>query len=85
MMEDDFVVFSAFDSRCSAEVSLLVGRSLNAIVNLVFANDGGRLVVADVPVKNFEFYVVAVYAPSCAGERRSFFRRWGHSLTVHNA
>ena len=29
-LEGDFVVFSAFGSRCSARVSLLVGRSLNA-------------------------------------------------------
>ena len=67
------MVFSAFGSRCSAEVSLLVGPSLNAIVNLVFADDGGRLVVADVAVKSFELRVVAVYAPNYAGERRSVF------------
>ena len=28
VLEGDFVVFSAFGSRCSARVSLLVGRSL---------------------------------------------------------
>ena len=38
MLEYDFVVFSAFGS---AGVSFLVGRSLNAIINLVFADDGG--------------------------------------------
>ena len=70
--EGDFVVFSAFGSRCGAGVSLLVGRSLNANVNLVFAGDEGRLFVADIVVKTFEFQVVAVYAPN--GERRSFFR-----------
>ena len=42
VLRDDFEVFSAFSS------SLLVGYSLNAIVNLVFAGDGGQLVVADV-------------------------------------
>ena len=62
-------------SRCSAEVSLLVGRSLNAIVNFVFAGDGGRLVVTDVAVKSFEFRLVVVYAPNSVGERRFFFRR----------
>ena len=40
VLEDDFVVYSAFSSRLSAGVSLLVGRSLDAIVNLVFAGDG---------------------------------------------
>ena len=78
--EDDFVVFSAFGSRCSAGVSLLVGRSLDTIVTLVFAGDGGRLVVADAAVKTFEFRVVVVYAPNSAGERRSFFRRLGPFL-----
>ena len=75
MLEGDFVVFSAFGSRCGAGISLLVGRSLNANVNLFFAGDEGRLVVADIAVKTFEFQVVAVYAPNTAGERRSFFRR----------
>ena len=49
------MVFSAFVSHCSAEVSLLVGRNLNAVINLVFTDDGRRLVVADVAVKSFEF------------------------------
>ena len=80
MLEGDFVVVSAFGSHCSAGVSLLVGCSLNAIVSLVFADDGGRLVVADIAVKSFEFRVVAIYAPNCVGERRSFFRRLGPFL-----
>ena len=37
--ESNFVVFSAFGSHCSTVVSLLVGCSLNVIVNLVFADD----------------------------------------------
>ena len=80
VLEHDFVVFSALSSHGTAGVSLLVGRSLNAIVNLVFADDGVRLVVADVAVKSSEFQVVAVYAPSCIGERRSLFRRLGPFL-----
>ena len=40
VLENDFVVLSAFSGRCSAGVSLLVGRSLDADVNLVFADDG---------------------------------------------
>ena len=47
VLEDDFVVYSAFGSHLSAGVCLLVGRSLDAIVNIVFAGDGGRLLVAD--------------------------------------
>ena len=74
-LEGDFVVFSAFSSRCDVGVSLLVGRSLNANVNIVFAGDEGRLVVVDIAVKTFEFRVVAVYAPNTVGERRSFFRQ----------
>ena len=55
-------------------VSQLVGRSLNAIVNLVFADDGGQLVVAEVAVKSFEFRVVTVHVPNYAGERPLFFQ-----------
>ena len=80
VLEDDFVIFSAFGSRCGAGVSLLVGRSLDAIVSLVFVGDGGRLLVADVAVKTFEFRVAAVHAPNTAAERRSFFRRLGSFL-----
>ena len=80
VLESDFVVYSAFGSRLSAGVSLLVGRSLDAIVNIVFAGDGGRLLVADVAVKTFEFQIAVVHAPSIAAERRFFFRRLGSFL-----
>ena len=73
---------SALGSLCSAGVSHLVGCSLNVIVNLVFADDGGRAVVADVAVKSFKFRVVAVYVSNIIGERRSFFRRFGPFLDV---
>ena len=79
-LENDFVVYSAFGSRLSTGVSLLVERSLDAIVNVVFAGDGGRLVVADVAVKTFEFRIAVVYAPNIAAERRVFFRRLGSFL-----
>ena len=75
VLENDFNVFSAYGSNFSAGVSLLVGRSLDADVDVVFAGDGGRLVVADVAVKSFKFRLVAVYAPNIAAERVSFFRR----------
>ena len=67
-------VLSAYCSRSSVGVSLLIGRSLNSYVNLVLADDRGRLVVADVAIKSFVFWVTAVYAPNIAAERVSFFR-----------
>ena len=75
VLEDGFVTFSAFGTYCSAGFSLLVGRSLHTIVNLIFADDRGQLVVADVAVKRFEFWLVAVYAPNSIGERSSFSRQ----------
>ena len=75
VVESDFNVFSAYGSRASAGVSLLVGRSLDADVDVVFAGDGGRLVVANVAVKSFNFRLVAVYAPNFVAEMVSFFRR----------
>ena len=74
VLESDFNVFSAYGSRTSAGVSLLVGRSLDADV-VVFAGDGNRLIVANVAMKSFKFRLVAVYASNIAAERVSFFRR----------
>ena len=75
MLEDDYVVLSAYGSRNSVGFSLLVRHSLNANVNLVLADDGSQLVVADAAVKSFEFRVVAVYAPNIAVERVFFYWR----------
>ena len=80
LLKDDFVVYSAFGSRLSTGVTLLVGRSLDAIVNVVFAGDGSRLLVADVAVKTFEFRIAAVHAPNFAAERRPFLPRLGSFL-----
>ena len=80
VLNDDFVVYSAFGSRFGAGVSLLVGRRLDAIVNVVFAGDGGRLLGADVAVKTFEFRIAAVLVPNSAAETSSFFLRLGLSL-----
>ena len=80
VLENDFVVYSAFGSHLSAGVSLLVGCSLDVIVDIVFAGDGGRLLVADVAVKTFEFQIAVVYAPCSAMERRPFFRQLGSFL-----
>ena len=68
-------VFSAYGSRNSAGVSLLVGCSLDADVNVVFAGDKGQLVVADVAVKSFRYRLVVFYALNTIVERVSFFRR----------
>ena len=75
VLEDDYVVLSGYGNRSSFGVSLIIGRSLNAEVNLVLAYDGCRLVVADVAVKTFGFRVVAVYAPNITAGRVSFIRR----------
>ena len=80
LLESDFNVFSAHGSRTSAGVSLLVGRSLEADADVVFAGDGGWLVVADVAVKSLKFRLVAVYAPNIVVERFSFFRRLAQFL-----
>ena len=80
VLENDFVFFSAYGSRCSVGVSLLVGCTLDAKVNLVFVGDGGQLIVADVAVKSFKFRVVAVYVPNTVVERRCFFRQLGPFL-----
>ena len=80
LLENDFNVFSAYGSRSSAVVSLLVGRSLDADVDIVFAGDGSRLVVANVAVKSFKFRLVVVYAPNIAAERVSFLRRFSWTI-----
>ena len=41
MLEKDFVVLSAYGSCDSAGVSQLIGHSLDADVNVVFAGDRG--------------------------------------------
>ena len=53
----------------------LYNSSIDTDVNVVFAGDEGRPVVADFPVKSFKFRLVVVYAPNTAVERVSFFRR----------
>ena len=82
--EVNYVVFSVSGSCSNTGVSLLVGRCLNADENLVLAVDGGQLVVADVAVKSFEFWVVAVYVPNIAAKNVSFFRRLAQFLNDPN-
>ena len=75
VLKDDYVVLSAYGNRSRVWVSLLIGRSLNADVNLVLVDDGDRLVVADVAVKSFKFQMAAIYGPNIAAEKVSFFLR----------
>ena len=84
VLRDDFDVFSAFGSICSAGVSLLLGSSLNAIVNLVFAGNGIQLTVADIAVKSFEFRVVAVYRPIALAGDALFSVGRSRSLMIGN-
>ena len=84
VLESDFNVFSAYGSRTSVGVSLLVGRSLDADVDVVFADDGDRLVVADVAVKSFKFRLVAVYAPNIVGNRQTSRSLRQHCPATHN-
>ena len=46
----------------------------SSFVDVVFAGDGSRLIVAEVAVKSFEFRLVVVYAPNTPVERVSFRR-----------
>ena len=73
MLENNFVVLSAFGNCCSAGVSLLIRCNLDTIVNFVFADIKGHIVVADVAIKSFTFRMIAVYSPNINGERRSLF------------
>ena len=68
VLGDEFVVVSAYDSHSSVGIPLLIGRSVNADVILVLADDAGLLVVAEIGVKSFEFRVVAASAPNIAAE-----------------
>ena len=54
---------------------MLVGRSLDADIDVVYAGDGDQLVVADVAVKSLELWLVVIYTPNIAVERVSFFHR----------
>ena len=82
VLENDFVILSAYGNRSSAGVSLLIGRNLIANVNVVFPGDASRLAVADVAVKSFKFWAVAVYASNISGEKT--FDGWYRSSTIRS-
>ena len=54
---------------------MLVGRSPDADVDVVFAVDGGRLVVVELPLKVSNSGWLWVYALNITAERVPFFRR----------
>ena len=72
---------SSFQHTASV-AALLIGRSHNADAILVFADNWGRLVVSDVSIKSFEFWMPCFMRPislqrgfpfsvGCAVPRRS--------------
>ena len=65
VLKNNSVVYSAFGNRCRVGLSLLV----------VFAGNGGRLVVIDIAVKSFVFRGIVIYMPNCAVERHFFRQR----------
>ena len=73
--KNDYAVLSVYGNRNSVGVSLLIGHSCTADVNLVLEDERSRLVVADVAVKSFKFQVYAVYTPNIVAESVFHFRR----------
>ena len=63
-------------------VSLLVGHSLDANANLVFAGDGGRLVVADVAVSSFGW--LRFMHPKSLRRDALSFDGWGRFLATRS-
>ena len=51
VLEDDYVVLSAFGGSSSVGVCLLIGRSLNADVKLVLVDDGAGWLWPKLPLK----------------------------------
>ena len=86
VLASDFSVFSAYGSRTSVVVSLLVGCYLDADVDVVFAGDGGRLAVADVAVKSFQV-PLKVFKFRLISLRRwlPFFVGWRRSWTIRSS
>ena len=84
VLESDFNVFSAYGSRTSVGVSLLVGRSLDADVDVVFAGDGGRLVVPMLPLKVSSFVWLRFMRPISLWRGLPFFVGWRRSWTIRS-
>ena len=73
VLDVGYVVISTLGCRLSIGISLLIGRSLNANVNVAFAGEASPLVVDDIAVRGFKFKVVAVHRLNIPGEKNSLF------------
>ena len=73
VLTNDFVVVSAYGDVTSRGVSLLVRASLRPVVDVVYADARGRLIVADVSISGQTFRVSGVYAPNCPKQRKDLF------------
>ena len=72
VFRDDFFVFSSYGTTKGCGVTLLVKQSLDAVVNVVFRDEEGRLLVADLSVEEKQFRIVIVHAPNNTKKRRNF-------------
>ena len=81
VLENDYVVLSAYGSCSSVGVSLLIEHSLNANVNLVLADDRGWL-VANVVVRISSSGWLWFMLPISLQRGFSFFSGQCQSLTI---
>ena len=73
VFRNDYFVFSSYGTTSGRGVTLLVKQSLDAVVNVVFRDEVGRLLVADLSVEEKHFRLVIVHAPCNIRKRRNFF------------
>ena len=72
VFRNHFDVFSSYGIPSGRGVSLLIRQSLEAVVNVVFRDDEGRLLVADLKIDEKQFRIVIVHAPCNTRKRRNF-------------
>ena len=82
VLKNDFVVFSAYGSCGSAGVSLLVGRSLDVKVNLVFAGDGNDWLWSMLSLKASIFEKMQFMRPIPLERDALSFDGWDRFLTT---
>ena len=86
VLRDDFTSFQ-HSAAAAALGSLLVGRSLNAFVNLVFVGDGvggGRWFWPMLPLKASSFGWSWFMYPLALARDTPFSDGWSHSLMIGN-
>ena len=74
VFRNDFTVYSSYGVPSGRGVSLLVKQSLNAVVDVIFRDDNGQLLVADLSVDEKQFRIVTVHAPNNTRKRRNFLK-----------